>query len=113
MVWNAYVENINAKVIRPYNIFRHGGFWYDCCEISRKYGDNKEIFLDELRRMLMYRFWAKCEWEVIISDWPPSNREELKIKVDVYQQVMNNWHVFSEYVWENRKEFKKDKYPKE
>ena len=49
----------------------------------------------------MYYYWAKCEWEVIVSDWPTSGKVEAKI--DVYNQVMLNWDKFADYTWKNRK----------
>lgn len=46
----------------------------------------------------MYYFWSKCEWEIILSDFPPSKKFQEK-KVDVYEQVMLNWDIFINYVW--------------
>ena len=48
---------------------------------------------------LFYYYRSKCEWEVIVSSWPPSDRVPER-KVDVYDQVMLNWDVFIGYVWE-------------
>lgn len=50
----------------------------------------------------MYYFWSKCEWEVLISPWVGGNDDE-EIKVDVAWQIMNNWDVFVDYTWNNRK----------
>lgn len=50
----------------------------------------------------MYYYWAKCEWEVIISPWIAQHNDN-EIKVDVYWQVMNNWDIFLDYVWNNKK----------
>ena len=58
----------------------------------------KEAFAEALRRSLMYYFWSKCEWEVLISPWCGSINN-VAINVDVYWQVMNNWDHFLDYVW--------------
>ena len=58
----------------------------------------KEAFAEALRRSLIYYFWSKCVWEVLISPWCGSKKNEA-IKVDVYWQVMNNWDHFLDYVW--------------
>lgn len=50
----------------------------------------------------MYYFWSKCEWEVLVTPWI-SPRESEKKKVDVCWQIMNNWDVFVDYTWANRK----------
>ena len=106
--WNVYYENFNARKIEKYNIFRHYAFLENCIKFARKYKDDKEKFLEEVRRSLMYFFWAKCEWEIIMSSWPERDDFQEK-KIDVYDQVMNNWHVFSEYIWEHKKELSKTK----
>jgi hypothetical protein len=50
----------------------------------------------------MYYFWSKCEWEVLVTPWI-SPRESEKKKIDVCWQIMNNWDVFVDYTWANRK----------
>lgn len=103
LIWNVFYDDFNGQKIKTTNILDHASFRGDCVKAAKKYKNDKEKFLDEVHRSLMYYYWCKCEWEVIISSWPPSDRQEA-IKVDVYSQVMNNWHVFSEYIWEHRKE---------
>lgn len=71
----------------------------DVKKAYKDYKDDYEKFCEEVRLSLQYFFWSKCEWEVIISDWPPSNREPVEIKVDVYDQVMQNKDIFFKYVW--------------
>lgn len=41
---------------------------------------------------------GECEWEIIVSHWPLSERFNDK-KIDVYEQVMLNWEVFITYLW--------------
>ena len=105
LTWNVYVSDFNRKIITSHNIFNHGGFVEDCQKAYKKHKDDRDAFLEEVRRSLMYWYWSKCEWEIIIDHWPHRDnaREE---KIDVYDQVMLNWPVFSEYVWNNRDEFK-------
>ena len=101
--WNVFIEDFNGKRITTYNIFNHYGFLSD---IGKNKHLSKEEFIDKLKSSLMYYFWSKCEWEVILSDWPPSPKERgfKQEKVDVYRQVRLNWNVFTEYVWEHRNE---------
>lgn len=97
LVWNVIYHNINADKIETFNIFNHGGFRGDLKRLYKKYQE-KEDFARELKRSLMYYFWGKCEWEIIIEPWCGSDRTK-EIKVDVYWQVMNNWDRFLDYVW--------------
>ena len=127
MKWNVYRHNINSRKIEVYNIFDHYSFNKDV-EKHLKECSNKEEFAKRLRRSLFYYFWAKAEHEAVITSWTPhikmeeldrlnAEREEyLKKwgrepyslyvepdvfkKVDIYEQVTNNWEIFLEYVWE-------------
>ena len=103
--WNVYYENFNAREIQETNILSHGNFLTDLKKAHKKYKDNREAFEKEVKSSLMYWYWSKCEWEIIISDWPPSDRVPA-IKVDVYDQVMLNWNVFMDYLWEHREELR-------
>lgn len=110
--WYVFTENWNGKKIEKYNIFDHGSFLEDCkkqakkCHVREDIPEEKEAFLKQLKRDLMYYFWSKCEWEIILSPWIA--RDGVKeVKIDVYDQVMLNWEVFAEYVWANRKELRK------
>lgn len=50
-----------------------------------------------LDRLCMYYFWAKCEYEVIVSSWPPRDASERKI--DIYTQLRENWGIFRDIVF--------------
>lgn len=95
-----YVDS-NSRSIETFNIFEHGSFREYVKKAARKV-QSKEEFAMQLRREVMYYFWSKCEWEVLISPWVGGNDDE-EIKVDVAWQIMNNWDVFVDYTWNNRK----------
>ena len=106
--WNVYKEDFNSKCIKIFNVFDHHNFIRDLQKIHKKY-KKKDDFCKELRKILLYYFWSKCEYEIILSDWPPSKEERgfKKEKVSIYDQIENNWNIFADYVWDNRKEIKK------
>ena len=99
MHWNVYVEDINGKQMKKYDIFEHYGFAQDVKDAYKKHKDDFENFKEAVRQSLSYFFWAKCEWEIVLSPWPESNRFHEK-KIDVYDQVRMNWDVFIKYVWD-------------
>jgi hypothetical protein len=99
MKWNVFVENFNRGVIEKYNIFQYESFVKEIKNMKKK-SSSKEEFEKMLDRELMYRFGSKCEWEIVLSDWPPSERFKKK-KIDVYEQIHMNWEVFVDYVWNN------------
>lgn len=100
MQWNVFRYDINKKEICVWNIFEHYNFAEEVAAHLKKC-DTKEAFEKELRSSLMYYFWSKAEYEVIVSDWPHTDSSE--VKVDIYQQVMNNWDIFLDYIWEARR----------
>ena len=101
MTWNVIVYNINRDKIEIYNVFDHYGFVADIASMVKK-RKNRKVFEIELRRSLMYYFWSKCQWEVLVTPWG-SNPEDTHRKIDVYWQIINNWDIFLEYTWKNRK----------
>ena len=132
LVWNVFIER-NDKII-IHNIFDHVRFMNDLVQI-KKYTDF-EKFEKEVDLSLMYFYRSKCEWEVVVTSFPPyiSNEEleslskerseaienygrfirtyvnlETAEKVDVYRQVKMNWKPFIDYLWNNRKLIKKCK----
>ena len=106
MQWNVFFHNYNKNEIEQYNIFNHSSFRYEVKQLIKKYKD-KDTFIDQLKIELAYYFWSKCEWEVIISPWV-GKKEPCKAKIDVYDQVMLNWDIFANYVWENKEELLKN-----
>lgn len=103
--WNVYIEDWNNKTIIAHNVFNHYSFMEDCRKIAKKYKERDE-FEHQIRSSLMYYYWSKCEWEIILSGWPATDNFDEK-KIDVYDQVAMNWNHFIDYVWENRSELKK------
>lgn len=102
MEWNVFWYNINLRQIEVFNIFEHGSFYDDIKRAAQQY-ENQEEFTKYLKSSLMYYFWSKSEWEIIVCPWCSHIEEDNSKKIDVYEQVVNNWNIFSEYVWNNRK----------
>lgn len=98
--WNVYYEDINNKKIDTFNVFHHWQFLEYCKKNAKQNKENYNTFVDQLKKDAMYCFWSKCEWEIILSDWPPSNKFK-KEKIDVYDQLCLNWDIFCKYVWEH------------
>lgn len=63
---------------------------------NKKYTPDELIEI-ELRRKCQYYFWAKCEYEVIVTGWPDTKTER---KIDIYDQLDANWETFKKMVFE-------------
>ena len=128
LVWNVFNER-NGEIF-PVNIFEYNyKFVEDLLTAKKKYKDNFEEFANYIRESLQYYYWSKCEYETIITSWPPyieseeldrinqEKEETLKAgrkfyrtavntnvshKIDIYTQVMMNWDRFIDYIWTNK-----------
>ena len=136
LVYNVYMEDFNNKEIVIYNIFDHYTFLKSLCDSKKEAGDNFLVFEEYVKSDLMYCFWSKSEYEIVLTSWPPYveedeinrlvaekeehirkygnfYRETVRLmvgeKVDIYDQVMLNWDIFIKYLWDNRNLIKKVK----
>lgn len=57
----------------------------------------KDFIIKESR----YLWWAKCEYEIILSNWP---RKDIEEKWDVFKQIMMNLDIVIDVFKENIKE---------
>ena len=89
MEWYVFVEDFNGRKITKYNIFDHGSFMEGIRKAYKEHRNDREAFDKKVKSLMFYYFRSKCEWEVVISSWPPSDRVP-EIKVD----------VFLDYVWD-------------
>jgi hypothetical protein len=94
--WNVCVER-NGEFV-SYNVFDHYSFDEAVRKDFKKYKDDFNAFADKLKSEAMYYYWSKCEWEMLLSTWPPCDRYQPK-KVDVYDQLCLNWEQFLLYTW--------------
>ena len=127
--WYVYYHDFNGQKIKTFNIFKHGRFREDVEKYFKKYKD-KEEFTEHLRSSLFYYYCSKAEWEVVVTSWVPHitmseldrlnaeredtrekyNREPYSLyvnpnvaeKIDIYDQVMNNFDIFVDYVWSHK-----------
>lgn len=103
MLWNVYTFNINKRQFESYNVFSHAGFKKDINELLTNGQINRTDFSKKLEDILRYYFWSRCEWEMIVSEWPPAPADKnVEVKVDVYDQIKLNWENFVQYCWSYR-----------
>ena len=101
MKWNVLYYSFHKKQIETYNIFHHSSFHHAFYEIAQTCKD-KGHFAEELWHCLMYYFWGKSEYEILIYPWPCNTEHDKPKKVDIFSQITCNWEGFVDYVWEQR-----------
>lgn len=108
LTWNVYYHNFNAQKIEAFNVFDHGRFLEDCRKAILKNKEDREAFLEEVRKDLMYYYWSKAEWEILLGGLI-TREDERPLKIDVYDQLRLNWEPFCDYLWSHRAELKPKK----
>lgn len=98
--WNVYIEDFNAKTIKSYNVFTHRTFLQG---IMDAYSHNETVlgFSAEVERWARCCFWSKCEYEVLVSGWPPTPDRTEETKIDVFDQLKLNWKHFIFTLWDS------------
>jgi len=117
--WLVYRGDFNSKTIEEFNVFDHISFNKGVYAAEKKFKNDFEGFSKEVKSLLMYYFWSKCEYEVVITEWPPAFvfyngaesaektpsglldgvRLRSGIKIDIYDQIKLNWDAFINYLW--------------
>ena len=83
-----------TKKFEPYDIMPYLVNRYKRLKKKDRPLSLKKFIEDEAR----YQWWSRCEYEIILSDWPPHGVEE---KWDVFKQIMMNIDIITEILEEN------------
>lgn len=97
MTWNVYRQDLNVDRFEVYNIFKHHSFCKSVEKLIRSKMLDREEFAEAVRKELMYYFWSKSEYELILKNWLAG---DIEMKIDIYDQVRLNWDRFIDYLWE-------------
>lgn len=93
--FNVITFEPNSCKFEPYNVMRH---------LIREYNNQKTklVTFEECRKFIkdesMHQFWSRCEYEVVLADWPCQKTER---KIDVHEQIMMNLDVITELFMKN------------
>lgn len=101
--WNVKHFNCNVQKIEDYDVLRYRE---DFIKKLKKKCATKEEFAEKLRGEMMYLFWSKCEWELIIRleedghvillPWCGA-RDPEEVAIDVTNDMTFDWKSFAEY----------------
>lgn len=84
----------NKSEPEPYDIIPYLVYCYN----KAKKNDRPKTFEEFkvfIEKESMYRWWSRCEYEIIIKEWPSRDKES---KWDIHQQVMMNIDVITEII---------------
>jgi len=96
-MFNVIVYEPNHKKFIPYDIIPYFlGAYKERQELQYKpvpktYDEFKKFVIDEGQ----YQFWGRCEYEIILVDWPGQKVEK---KIDVWNQIEMNLDLITDLV---------------
>ena len=86
--FNVIVYDFNSKKFEPYDVIPYFVDRYESLKHKLSSYEEFERFITDCS---MYQFWSRCEYEIILSEWPPAPvGKEHPEKWDVHQQIMMN-----------------------
>lgn len=99
--FNVINYNINRQKFEAYDVMP---YLIECYKKEKKKPKTFEEFKKFIKDESMYQFWSRCEYEIILVDWPCQKVEE---KWDVYDQIMMNIDILTNLIMEECKKRKK------
>lgn len=95
--FNVILWEINSKKFIPYDVMP-----YFIREYKSSKQKTKPKTFDEFKQFVkaksLYMYWARCEYEILLSDWP--NHSDT-MKVDVHWQIMMNLDLVTKILMDN------------
>ena len=103
--FNVIHFNFNSKKFESYDVIPYFMLAYnETIVLSKKYPDKYKLptTFDEFKKFVkesaIYQFESRCEYEIILVDWPCQKVEE---KWDIYDQIMMNLDIITQLVMES------------
>ncbi len=97
--FNVIWWDFNKKEPEPYDVIPDLVDKYKKAKIKPKTFDE---FKDFIIKESMYKWWSRCEYEIVIQRWPPMKKEE-DYKCDIYNQIMMNIDIIVDIVMKETK----------
>lgn len=95
-VFNVILMDFNRKELRSYDVLPYFRKEYKECDPDER-PHTRDEWKEFVKSKGMYRFWARCEYEIVIYPWPESKDEEKRqkegTKIDAWDQINNNLDV--------------------
>lgn len=101
--YNVITFETNRRKFERYDVMP---YFIRAYENTKKKPKTDEEIKNFVIKEARYEFWARCEWEIIISDWPC---QQTSSKIDAYCQIESNIDLVVHAFKENIKELKKFK----
>lgn len=103
--FNCIIYDYNRRTFEPYDIMTYLMREWAGQKKHRRTRAELPKTMTELqewvKRWAQYQFWSRCEYEVILTPWPPN--KDVASKIDVYDQIKMNLPIITEIFARNIK----------
>lgn len=82
--FNVIIFEPNRKKFESYDVIP---YFVRCLVEATEKPTTVDEYKEFVKSKSMYMFWSRCEWEIILVDWPCQQHEE---KWDVHRQILMN-----------------------
>ena len=93
--WNTILYEHDK--LRIYNVFNNAYFSEAVTNIMHTPNISRSEISEVIMRKAQWQFWGRCEYEHIISSWPPYDGDK-GYKIDIFEQLTLNWDRFIDYI---------------
>lgn len=93
--FNVLFWDFNQDKLTYYDVLPYFRECYNECKKSERpktFGDFKKF----IERKSSYRFWSRCEYEMICHGWPVRRND---YKLDIHEQIMMNIDIITEILY--------------
>ena len=91
--FNVINYEFNSKKFEAYDVMPYLVDCYKKVKRKKECPKTFEEFKEFVKLNSQYRFWSRCEYEIVLSDWPSGKDQR---KIDVYEQIMMNIDLVTE-----------------
>lgn len=103
MKWSVFRYDVNKDEIVNFNIFNSVRFSEGVAKMRKQIWESPAAFIEQLNNELMYAFWCKSEYEIMVGGLFETDCNKLT-KIDIYDQVKPNVEQLARYIlnyWAN------------
>ena len=100
-MYNVIIYDPNRRIFKPYDVIP---YFIDCYNYATKKPNSFKEFREFVKREGMYMYWGRCQYEIILTDWPCQAKQE---KWDVWDQIDMNLDTVVKILMEKVKNLQK------
>lgn len=98
--FNVILWDVNRREFIPYDVIPYFIREYEDAIKYKTEPKTTEEFKDFVVKWGKYQFWARCEYEIVLTDWPVLKTQR---KIDVFEQIQMNLDLVVELVMDSVK----------